>query len=102
MEKVMEGRAHPDKASTLSGQKNRMMDDLTSYSENLIHRFKQRLPSTVKSEPVAGTETHRTFHVRIVETGLTGLRCTEVLIQEEIAVTLIETRGRLGDRVGSP
>lgn len=104
MEKAMEGRAHPGKASTSSGQKNRMMDDLTSYSENLLRRFKQRLPPAVKSVPAAGTETetHRTFQVGIVGAGLAGLRCAEVLIQEGIAVTMIEARGRLGGRVSSP
>lgn len=97
----MEGRAHSSRTYTSQSQASRMMQDLSSYSQDFRSRLKSRLPTTVKNEVVVATEKYRNLHVGIVGAGLAGLRCAEILVEEGINVTMVEARDRLGGRVSS-
>jgi monoamine oxidase len=40
-------------------------------------------------------------HVCVVDAGISGLRCAEVLLENGFQVTIIEARDRIGGRVSS-
>ena len=42
---------------------------------------------------------NRAPHVCIVGAGVAGLRCAEVLLENDIDVTILEARDRIGGRV---
>ena len=41
-------------------------------------------------------------HVCVIGAGVSGLRCTDVLLQHGVKVTLLEGRNRVGGRVNLP
>lgn len=69
-----------------------MEQDLIDCSRDFKASFKQR-------SPIRHRESAKEVNVCIVGTGLAGLRCAEILIDEGMRVTIIEARERIGGRV---
>ncbi len=93
----MEGKAHSKHTYNVTGQVSRMEQDLLNCSENFQASFKLRTPTRMGST-LDGEKGARP-HVCIVGAGLAGLRCAQVLIEQDVRVTIIEARDRLGGRV---
>ena len=97
----MEARVLSGESFTQPGQESRMVQDLSICSQNFICNWKERLAAKTQDRQTATARRSQLLHVGIVGAGLAGLRCAEVLGEENIRVTLIEARDRLGGRVSS-
>lgn len=76
-----------------------MEKDLIDCTGDFRSTYRQRPPTRARAS--FSRTGKRPLHVGIVGAGLAGLRCSELLIEEGVKVTILEARDRLGGRVSN-
>ena len=87
----MERKAHSRRQYNPAGRSSRTQRDLSNCS------LKSDSSTSTENSNMIG---RRLPHVCVVGGGMAGLRCAEVLLEQNIKVTLLEGRRRIGGRVG--
>lgn len=99
----MESKAHHRRDYSQVSRMTRTERDLSSRSQGSDSSFDNSTLSMLKRAVPRGRRNTNTAnpHVCVIGAGVAGLRCTEMLVNRGIRVTIFEGRNRLGGRVGS-